>query len=209
MTETKVKPEEMSLSYQVKIIPRAGIADEQMGEFINFFEVGYGERWISEGHFRNVVMKNGTEMLTIREKGRLAAACNFDHHRITDIAVSPDFRGQGLGVRLFEEAARHDPRAWITIGVDAEAMQATVTDQRLKYLPVEDKDRIEDLFKECNGTRENYQVGIDRVELPLISQRLKRKGIKQKDFVVSYRNKSLHGQAYQQIIFQNQPQNLS
>ncbi len=206
MTETQVRrdEEDMITNLKVQVFPKEQITEEQLKEFIAFFKDGYGDRWVSEDHFRNVVMKNSTELLTVRDGEELVASFNFDNHRITDIAVSPTHRGEGLGVRLFQEAANHNPEAWITIGVDADAMLSTVTSKELNFVPVEDKDQMEGLFRQCNGTRENYQVGIEEVQLPMVMRRLKEKGIEHSDtFLTSYRGKSLHGPAYKQIIFQN------
>ncbi|QQG43011.1 MAG: GNAT family N-acetyltransferase [Candidatus Daviesbacteria bacterium] len=199
-------PEEnMDLNLQVQVIPKEQVDEEQLKEFIEFFRAGYDDRWVGEEYFRNVVMKNSTELLTMRKEGKLVAAFNFDHHRITDIAVNPEYRGSGIGVKLFQEAARHDPKSWITIAADAEGMLATVTSQGLNYLPVEDKNQMESLFQEGNGTRDNYQVEVSEVEIPWLAARLQEKGIEHSDtFIASSRNKSLHGPTYWQLLFQNQ-----
>ena len=204
-TNTSIIKEMNKSEIVALVIPKDQITEEQLQQLMEIYKAGYGERWISEDHFRSTVMKNTSQVVQLLQGVNLAAALNINIRRITDIAVNPDFQGQGLGVRLFEEAARVDPNIWISVSADAAAMLATVTDQRLNYFPVEDRDKIEKMFRELNGIGENFRINLESMKHPLLSKRMKRKGIDQDRFVAITRPNSLHGSTYKQIVFQNHP----
>lgn len=188
----------------VKITPKEEVTPPEIDELINLFQTGYGEKWNGEDYFRNVVMRNNSDIVRLFLNGTLAAASLVNIRRITDIAVHPSFQGRGLGVRLFQEAVRFRNDIWITIGVDAEAMLHTVTDQRLHFLPVEDQTVIEGLYRGINGVGDDFAVEIVEVTDPDLSERLARKGVRKDSFMVFYRHGSVHNQNYKQILWQNQ-----
>lgn len=195
------------ISVQPRWVSREQVTDQEINRLIAVYKSGYGPKWISEEHFRSTVIKNTSEILELVTGEDVAAAINVNNKRITDIAVNPKFQGQGLGVRLFEEAAKHIPEVWISVGIDpkAEGMMATVTDPRLSFLPVGDKTTIESLFKGLNGVESDLIIGTDRVKHKFLTGRLVGKGITQEEFIAFYRPNSLHGVGYEQILFQNQP----
>lgn len=194
---------------QVKLLTKEQISPDQKERLLKFFEEGYGERWISGDNFNEVMIPNATQALMIESDGRLAGALLFDHQRISDISVHPDFQGQGLGERLFEEAAKACSDAWISVGINAEGMLATVTSGNLHFLPVEEKQRIEVLFAQTNRGKDNFKVEVTRVALPILHERLANKGINKDQFTAFVRVGATHGVGYQQILFQNQSNSTS
>lgn len=201
-----MKEDEMKTNIlSVKVTPKEEINPEEVASLIDFYKAGYGDRWLGEENFRNVMMQIGTQLVQIYSEGRLAAAAFFDHSRICDISVHPDFTGQGLGVKLIQEAAVAQPDAWISIGIDADGMLATITDDKLNFLPVEDKDQIEQLFRNTNRGKDNFEVGVEQVEVPIVTKRLAAKGIIKDKFTAFYRHGATHGQVYKQLLFQNKP----
>jgi GNAT superfamily N-acetyltransferase len=189
---------------QAKFTTKDQISPDEISELIQFFKIGYGERWVSDEHFRDVVMSNMSDLLRLYSEDKLVAAAGINVNRITDISVDPNQRGKGLGLKLFEEAAKNNPRLWITVGVDAPEMLATVASPELNLLPIKDPTEIEKLFKEINGITGDFQIETTEVELPLLTERLQKKGINQDKFLAFSRTNSLHGNTYKQILFQNQ-----
>ncbi len=195
---------ENTVQVDVQVTPKDKLTPIKLSELMTFFKAGYGDRWISEEHFRGTVIKNSSRILELRIKRQLAAALSINVHRITDIAVGPNFRGQGLGVKLFKEAAKDDPAAWVTIGKDAIGMLSTVTDAFLNYLPVDQKEEVETLFKEINGVGDDFAVDVVEVDSPILTARLAQKGMEKEKFTAIHRPGSLHAPDYYQILFQNQ-----
>lgn len=191
----------------VKVTPKEEVTTKELEEIIDVLRAGYGEEWISDDHFRDVPMKYATHYLRLFAGDDLAATLSIHDNRITQVAVHPNFQGQGLGIKLFQEAAKFRQDMWITVDIKAEGMIATITDSRLNYFPVEDQDQIEDLFKNLSGDAvgDSYKVEVERIEHPFLSQRLAKKGIKQEKFSAYYRPGALHGSEYKQILWQNQP----
>ncbi len=177
----------------------------ELSELSKLLADGYGELWQGDDNFRDAIIGNATQVLRIYDGNHLAAGLTIDNSRISAIAVNPDFQGQGLGVKLFEEASKADSNVWITVGVNpkSEAMIATLTSSKLKFMPVEDKGKIEHLFKQTNQGRNNYQVDVTNTEFPFLSQRLASKNIEQNTFLAYARTGSTHGIDYRQILFQN------
>lgn len=180
--------------------------EDELRELSKILAAGYGELWQGDENFRNAIMSNATQVLRIYDENNLVAGLTLDNSRISAIAVNPDFQGRGVGVKLFKEASRAHPGVWITVGVNpkSEAMVATLTSRRLNFMPVEDKIKIENLFRQTNQGREHYQVGTESAEFPFLSQRLALKGVKQNNFIAYARAGSTHGNAYHQILFQSQ-----
>ena len=205
--EGGIGEEEMDKNVRVDVVPAQSLTEEDLKKLGELLAAGYGKLWQGEENFRNAIMGNATQVLRIYAQDNLAAALTIDNSRISAIVVGPDFQGRGLGVKLFEEASKAHPDAWITVGVDpkSEAMIATLTSRRLDFMPVEDKSKIENLFRHTNQGRDHYQVEVGNREFPFLSQRLALKGIKQDTFVAYTRSGSTHGTAYHQILFQNQP----
>lgn len=195
---------EMNGDFKTSIIPEGQLDNSHKQNLFKFLKEGYGDRWISDSNFWDVMIRNCTQVLEISSSNQLAAVALMDYHRISDIAVNPNFRGQGLGVKLFQEAAKTDPDVWISIEIDASEMLATITDQRLNFLPIGNKDKIENLFRETNRARDNYQVEITEIEQPLVSKRLANKGTSQNRLAAFNRVNATHGASYLQILFQNQ-----
>ncbi len=200
----QVNDSEEKNDIRAEVTPKEQVSKEDLEALLGFFRRGYGERWIGDENFWNVMAKNFTELLRLYDKDQLAAALLIDTRRISDIAVNPDFQGRGLGVRLFKEAASVHPDVWISVGINAEGMLATVTDKDLHYLPVEDKQKIGDLFEHTNRAKGDHEVEVSEVEVPLLSKRLKAKNINQDRFLAFHRVNATHGAAYRQILFQNQ-----
>ena len=170
---------------------------------MELFKVGYAERWQGEDNYRKNILSNATELLRIYEGKDLAASLTIDNGRITAIAVHPDMRGHGLGTKLFEEAAKVNPHVWIGVAVDAEEMMATLTTDNLNYLPVNDRDRIESLYRATNQGRDSI-VTARSMEIPFLSGRLQEKGIDQRSFTSYTREGGTHPSTYHQVLFQNQ-----
>lgn len=191
-------------SVKVEVTARDRVGGEELAMLRDFFKRGYGGRWIGDENFWTVMAHNFTQLLRLYSRNQLAAALLIDTKRISDIAVDPGCRGRGLGVKLLEEAAKVYSNVWISVGIDAEGMMATITDQGLNYLPVEDKQEIETLFKDTNRARGDYQVEISEVVVPLLSDRLAAKGIVRDKFMAFSRINATHGSVYKQILFQNQ-----
>lgn len=193
------------ISIQPRWITKKDISGRDINNLIYVYKLGYGAKWISEEHFREVVMRNTSEVLELLIDNNVAAALNVNNKRITDIAVDPKFQGQGFGVRLLLESTGHIPGVWISVGIDlkAEGMIATVTDQKLNFLPVENKAKIEGLFRELNGVEPGLIIGTDTTRHDLLSKRLEKRGIDQEEFLVFFRPNSLHGAGYRQILFQS------
>jgi ribosomal protein S18 acetylase RimI-like enzyme len=200
--------EEMENEVKAAISPTQQVSESDLKQLSKILESGYGPLWQGEENYRNAILGNSTQILRIYDGDSLAAGLTIDNSRISSIAVDPNFQGKGLGVKLFEEASKAIPDVWISVGVTpkSEGMIATLTSKKLNFMPVEDKGRIEDLFKNTNQGKDRYAVDVTRVEFPLLSQRLEAKGIKQDAFVAYSRAGSTHGADYSQIIFQNQPQ---
>ena len=189
---------------RVEVTPASQIQPEDADEAMELFKVGYAERWQGEDNYRKNILSNATELLRIYEGKDLAASLTIDNGRITAIAVHPDMRGHGLGTKLFEEAAKVNPHVWIGVAVDAEEMMATVTSDSLSFLPIDDKDKIQDLYRKTNQGR-NSVVTAEKMELPFLSQRLRKKGTDRSTFTTYTREDGTHGQGYRQVLFQNQP----
>lgn len=190
---------------RVELTPANQIQPEDSDEAMELFRVGYGERWQGEDNYRNAILNNATELLRIYADNNLAASITLDHQRITAIAVHPDFRGRGLGIRLFEEAAKAHPDVWIGVAIDAEEMMATLTSSDLNFAPVEDKARIESLYRATNQGRKS-EIEIEERRIPFLSERLSKKGIIHQDAFTTYtREGGTHGTSYRQVLFQNQP----
>lgn len=194
------------------LITRAVVTDKDQidpakaEQIRELFRQGYGEKWLGDENFTEVALKNATQLLEIHIGADIAAALLFDHDRISDISVHPDFMGKGLGTKLFEEAAKARSQAWISVGTNAEGMLATVTDPALHYLPVEDKTQIEALFQETNrGKSTDYRVETTQSKASLVSERLAKKGINKSEFTTFFRHGATHGNTYTQILFQNKP----
>lgn len=198
-------PEVDNNNVQIRLSPKEEIDSLHQDQLLRFFREGYGERWISDDNFKNVMIKNATEVLEIYSQAQIAAALLFDNKRISDVAVHPTFQGQGLGVRLFQEASKTHPDAWISVGIDAAAMLATITDSSLNFFPVDERVHIETLFKQTNRARDNFEVETSRINNPLLSERLAKKGIEKDQFTAFSRSGATHGSTYYQILFQNQP----
>ena len=181
---------------------------EKLEELLEVFKAGYGDDWLGDDLFWNVRLKNATELLELRSENRMAAAILFDNLRILQVTVHPDFQGHGLGVKLLQEAAEVHPEAWISVALDANAVLATVADPRLNYLPVEDKDKIEELLKNINGSKGHYQVDAKEVPQTVLSEKFASKGLKKDKFIAfAAKEASTHGQGYYQILFQNKLSN--
>lgn len=188
------------------VIDKDQIDPQKAEQIKELFRQGYGEKWLGDENFTEVAFKNATQLLEIHIGADIAAALLFDYDRISDISVHPDFMGKGLGTKLFEEAAKARPQAWISVGTNAEGMLATVTDPDLHYLPVEDKDQIEALFQSTNrGKSTDYRVETTQSAAPLVTERLTKKGINQSEFTTFFRHGATHGNTYTQILFQNNP----
>ncbi len=192
-------------SAQVKVIPKDQLSNSDQQQLLELFRAGFGDEWLGDDVFWNMRMKNCTGVLEICSDEKLAAAVLFDNLRIIQPSVHPDFQGQGLGVKLFQEAARIYPETWVSVGIDAEGMLATITSPELSYLPADDQDKIENLLQSTNGSKNSFQVDVKEVALPEVSKRLAGKGVT-KDMFIAYAAKSgsAHGQGYYQILFQNQ-----
>lgn len=204
--EGVIEEEVEQLDLQVKLLLKDQIDPPHEGEILELFKAGYGDQWLGDDVFRNVRMVNCTRVLELYSNSHLAGAILFDYNRISQVAVHPDFRGQGLGVKLFQAAARANPGSWISVSVEAEPMLTTITDSKLNFLPVEDQDQIEALLRETNGSRDSFQVDIKEIEMPLLSQQLIKKGIIKQEFTAyAARAGSTHGQGYYQILFQSRP----
>ena len=188
---------------KVEVTPASQIQPQDSDEAMELFKIGYAERWQGEDNYRNNILNNATELLRIYKGGNLAASITLDHGRISCIAVHPDFRGQGLGIKLFEEAAKVYPNAWIGVAIDAEEMMATLTSDSLNYSLVDDKNKIEGLYRMTNQGR-NSVVTANSMELPFLSQRLGEKGIDRSVFATYTREGGTHGGGYRQVLFQNQ-----
>jgi len=189
---------------KVEVTPASQIQPQDSDEAMELFKIGYAERWQGEDNYRNNILNNATELLRIYKGGNLAASITLDHGRISCIAVHPDFRGQGLGTKLFEEAAKVYPNAWIGVAVDAEEMMATLTSDSLNYSLVDDKNKIEGLYRMTNQGR-NSVVTSKSMEIPFLSGRLRKKGINQRTFTTYAREGGTHAGEYRQVLFQNQP----
>lgn len=193
---------------RVKVTPASQIKPEDSDEVMELLAAAYGnygDGWMGDDVFKNARLKNATEMLRIYNGHDLAASLLFDHDRISIIAVRPDSQGQGLGVRLFEEAAKVHPNVWITVGLDSDGMIATLTSNKLNFSLVEDKLKIEDLFRATNQGRDHFKVEAEEKEIPFLSERLKEKGIYRNSFMAYSREGGTHAANYHQIVFQNQP----
>lgn len=190
----------------VDLTPVSQVKPGDVEAVIRLMQIAYGERWQGENNFRNNILANATELLRIYRDGALAASLLLDNERISIIAVNPDFQGQGLGVRLFQEAAKAHSNAWITAGTDADEMIITLTSDKLNYLPVEDKSRIEGLFQSTNQGRNHFKVEVENSKVPILFQRLTKKNVLHADTFMTYARKgATHSIAYHQIVFQNQP----
>lgn len=188
---------------RVQVTPASQIQPQDVDETMEFFRIGYAGRWQGEDNYRRNILNNATELLRIYKGEKLAASITLDNGRISCIAVNPDFRGEGLGTKLFEEAARVYPHVWIGVAVDAEEMMATLTTDSLNYLPVDDRDKIEELYRMTNQGR-NSVVTAQSTEIPFLSQRLKEKGIERRTFTTYTREGGTHGSTYRQVLLQNQ-----
>lgn len=208
MIEITVEGQEVELKdLTVKVSKKEDFSKNQLEELLELFKAGYGGDWLGDDIFWKVRMKNGTEVLELQSNSKITAAILFDNLRISLITVHPDFQGQGLGVRLFQEAAKAQSEAWISVATNADAVLHTVADSRLNFMPIEDKEEIEDLLKETNGSRNSFEVDTKEVEVPLLSKRLAKKGIQKEKFVAyAAKTGSTHGAQYWQILFQNQSQ---
>src|SRR3989344_4000071 len=205
MIETTVEGQEVELQdLTVKIAKKENFSTDQLEELLELFKAGYGDDWLGDDMFRNVRMKNATEVLELTSNNQLTAAIVFDNLRILLITVHPDFQGHGLGVKLLQEAANAHFDAWISIALDAQPVLHTVTDKRLNYLPVEDQVAIESMLSQINGGKNTPKVDTKQVEVPYLTARLAEKGITQDRFTAfAAKAGSTHGQEYWQILFQN------
>lgn len=189
---------------RVDVTPAQQLSSNEVNELLELLKAGYDERWISDENFRDVIIRNATELLKLYSGDKLAAALVFDNKRISDIAVHPDFQGKGLGVKLFEEAAKAHPDSWISVGIGAEAMLATITAPKLNFVPIEDRAKIEDLFRQTNRGRDNFKMEATKIAVPFLTERLADRGIAKDEFLAFVRPGATHGSSYQQILFQNQ-----
>lgn len=206
MDEQEMEPEDLT----VRVLSKDEILQDHQQQLLELFKSGYGDDWLGDDVFWNVRMKNGTDVLELQSNNQIAAAIIFDNLRISLITVHPDFQGQGLGVRLFQEAAKAHSKAWISVATNADAVIRTITDSKLNFMPVEDKNKIEVLLGETNGSRNSSEVDIEEIEIPLLSERLAKKGIQEEKFVVyAAKTGSTHGSGYKQVLFQNQPNSTS
>ena len=203
--QTGIEGDEMD-NVRVDITPVTQLTEDQIKELGDLLAAGYDKLWQGDGNYRNAILGNATQVLRIYDGDALAAGVTIDNSRISAIAVGPHFQGRGLGVKLFKEASKAHPDIWITVGVDpkSEGMIATLTSKKINFMPVEDKNKIEDLFRKTNQGREHYQVETESTEFPFLSQRLALKGINQNSFIAYARAGSTHGSVYHQILFQNQ-----
>ncbi|MEK7559154.1 MAG: GNAT family N-acetyltransferase [Patescibacteria group bacterium] len=188
---------------RVEVTTASQIRPEDSDEAMRLFKIGYAERWQGEENYKNNIINNATELLRLYEDDSLAASITLDNGRITCIAVHPDFRGQGLGKKLFEEAAKVNPDVWIGVTVNATGMMATLTTEGLNYLPIDNKDKIENLYRMTNQGH-NSRVMTQSMEIPFLSERLKEKGIDKNTFTAYTREGGTHGLDYRQVLFQNQ-----
>ena len=189
---------------RAELTPADQIQPKDSDEVIELLKVGYGERWQGEDNYRTAILNNATELLRIYVEDVLAASLFLDHSRITAIAVHPDMRGRGLGVRLFEEAAKAQPDVWISAGIDAEEMMATLTNAKLNFLPINDQAEIEALYRTTNQGRNAFEVEVETREIPFLTERLERKAIHQDKFTTYTRAGGTHKTVYRQVLFQNQ-----
>lgn len=190
----------------IDLAPVSQVKPGDIEAVMKLMQIAYGDRWQGEDNFRANILANATELLRIYRDGALAASLLLDNERISIIAVNPDFQGQGLGVRLFQEAAKAHSDAWITAGTDADEMIITLTSDKLNYLPVEEKSRIEGLFRSTNQGRNHFRVEVENSEVPILSQRLTKKSVPHANTFMTYaREGATHSTTYHQIVFQNQP----
>lgn len=211
MIEAVVEGQEVELpDLTVKVSPKEDFEDDQLERLLQLFKAGYGDDWLGDDMFKNVRMKNATEVLEISSNNQLAAAIVFDNLRILLITVHPDFQGHGLGVRLLQEAANAHPDAWISVSLDTQPVLHTVTNQRLNYQLVEDQVQIESMLRNINGGKNTPEVRTKEVEVPYLTKRLAERGIvKDKFTAFTAKAGSTHGAQYWQILFQNQANSTS
>lgn len=199
-----------NLEARTELTPIDQVAPDEVNQVMRHMERAYAERWQGEDNFRDNIWAYGTQLLRIYSGDDLAAALVLDNDRISIIAVSPDHREQGFGKKLFEEAAKARPNVWITVAVDAYEMMATLTSKDLPFFPVESKDELESLFKATNQGKDKYQIETETKEIPLLSERLREKGVDHDDtFLAFTRQGGTHastGKYYPQLIFQSKPQ---
>ncbi len=186
-----------------QIILPADRQKKHLSQLVEVYENAYGEGWIGKNKYLEGTLQNVTEHHLLEIDGKPAAALDMNRDRIISIAVHPDFQGKNLGVKLFREAANSKPNAWISIGVTAYGMLSTVLNENLDYNLVEDKNKIEKLYRKISGVDENYVVNTTVVSDPTISEVFSKKGIEKIKFIATHRPGSIHDERYQQLVFQN------
>lgn len=175
-----------------------------LDQVISVYEGGYGKKWIGRERFMEETLPNTTVIDALMVNGKVAGAVNINNNRIITISINPEFQGLGLGTELFRQVADLHPDIWISIGVDAKEMLATITNGGLNFQLVEDPGKIKNLYKTLKGVNSDFSIETVEVEDPFLAQRFAKKGIKKDKFTAFVRSGSLHDSSYKQLLFQNQ-----
>lgn len=204
MTEMQSTIEKHNQSPTLVEFNFANLDESFLRQLMKMYADSYGELWIGDDRYKSETLPNVDVIDALMINGKIVAAVDLNKNRIITIAVNQEFQGKGFGVKLFKEVAKRHPDVWISIGENAVGMLNTVTNKELNYYLVEDKEKIEELYKGINGVSSDFTVETHTIDSSFLTKRFKtEKGLDKKQFTAFTRSGSLHDSSYNQLLFQN------
>lgn len=184
------------------------VPEEDLQEISVLYSKTYGSVGLSIGEraYETLTLPTTTDIATISEGGLLLAVGNLNGSRLGMVASrnGKEHVRKGLVGELITGIQKEGVPVWMTISTDrrAHGMLAAVTTSGVDVFPVNDRDRILDLFSAQTTLSGSRDFIFTDVEHEFLTYRLKKKGIDQETFLAVSSVPSLHGPSYQQIVFQ-------
>lgn len=181
----------------------SNVSPEKVAEIEKVYEQAYGDNWIGHQTFTSITIPSTTQIATLELNGKIVAAGNMSGKRISLLGTNPEFQGQGTLKKLIEGIAATVDGAWISIGVDSNAVLNVLTSANLPFQPVDDPQTIVRLFQANNANLKAENFRFTKIFQPSLSALLTRRGTRQEVFTASSRDNAIHRNSYQQVIFQS------